>query len=149
MVVDKQIARDMKIFGTKKFNVSPATLAAGASVIVDFADGQDANSSNGMNKYAPFEFIKVVNNSSDAIKIYPNTNTTGEYESIPAGTIAYMGTGEAMFYSIRIEDIGVSGITAGQLTVTAWNEPYDADNRARDQATRPNILQSFMQIFRV
>lgn len=105
----------------------PATsgsIAASGSWIYDYESSQSATQ-----KYLPFNFVTVTNNSNVSIKFYPN-QLSAYAQIIPSGVIrTYDKRSIPAFHSFKIVNLSAStGISANEVEIVAWRTAYDEDD---------------------
>ena len=125
----------------RKFQVSPlfpfsnsATISASTSspnnvFLIDFElDNPDGYASASAFKYAPFNNLRIVNNSGADVIIYPNQRRE-------QGILVAKGTSQNIdnqavkgFSSVLIENIDTGDITAKQLRVLLWKDNVNTDS---------------------
>lgn len=104
------------------FRFSIGAIAAGAFTVVSFE-----TSDRTTQKYLPFNFVIITNNSSADLVVYPNQNTATGGIDVPAGTV-YISAPEEIpaISSVRIDNIEAStAVVSGEVRVTAQRKAVD------------------------
>jgi hypothetical protein len=103
--------------GSPNFPHNAGALLTGAVTIIDFNIRASRQS-----KYAPFNRLKIINNSSYDIIIYINQDTNNAYV-IPAGTIESINKESIpALWSVKIENIGSGTIASGEVRLEVQKE---------------------------
>lgn len=115
-----------RVFKSPIFRFSNASsIATSGRYLIDY---YESNSS--MQKYGSFNYIRVVNNSSEDILVYPNQDTS-QGQLIPANqTTTFDETVIQATTSLLIENVGSGTISASQITVHIWKDRTDVESIA-------------------
>ena len=120
----------MKKSYSREFESSPAFTWTNNAVILPGADitvswgTHNARSQ----KYLPFNFTRVINNSGQEIILYPNQDLNSPIH-IPNGTISSMDRGVIpAMSSFRIQNNGIANITANQIVLSNSREGVTSDS---------------------
>jgi hypothetical protein len=123
--------RAREYLGSPVFTEEVPQLTSGELTIVDFA--RTASQSE---KYAPFNFVTVTNNSSQAVKLYPNQNPN-RFFTVAGNTIRSIDKKSiAGAFSFGIENAGSSTITAGDVVIEVQREVIDGETIIQKGANR-------------
>lgn len=114
----------------REFESSPSFQWTNAGTILTTKDfnvsweSQDANSI----KYLPFNFTRIINNSSYDIIFYPNQDANNPI-TVPSGTIQSIDKRTLpAVHSFKIKNNGTGSITAGQIVITNSREGQTGDS---------------------
>ena len=105
------------------FDLGASGLSAGSSKLFDFENDNPETLT-----YLPFNFVNIVNNSSNRVKVTINQDDRRVYY-INSGTIINFDkkTIPAIWY-VEIENQGTTTITQDQLTMTVYREGITVDS---------------------
>lgn len=99
-----------------------ATIASGASAVFDFAQHASI-----YQKWAPFNFVVISNNSSQKIRVYLNQDTN-KGMTIPASTIRTLDKKSCpALSSILVTNAGTGTIAIGELDIEVQKETIDSE----------------------
>lgn len=126
-MIPRSYEREFEPSPTYSFR-NAATVTTTSPMAIELDDGV-------YKKYIPFSNLSIVNNSSEALFLYPNQNANHKI-LIPAGTIKTID--KSVIPAIRSALIYTQSgnAAANEIEVTIWKEGITQDDLAREEHRR-------------
>ena len=113
---------DRQYGASRRFSHTNASLASGA---VHFFNWEDEDGTS--RKYLPFNEIRIINNSSQALIVYPNQDQSNP-NHVPAGTISSLNRYNVpAVWGIGYKNNGTSTINAGEIIIESAKSGEELD----------------------
>lgn len=128
--------REKRLAGGGPWKFEVPALGPGESWVADFRNREYNGSRGYFRQWLPFDYAQVTNQNT-SINLAVEINGVFEDTVVPNAIEDYSNQN---ITEIRITNqSGTDSTSAGDVAVAVGVEPYDSDDRAREQKTQPTL----------